>query len=141
VPQYRVLYRDDTGWRRLDLDFRRTPFSLSGMGTKAIPIARPQLLVDQEGTTPSGLLLFRDSERGERVSVVRIDDFRAARWSVRDLTSWPSDPGSRATTPNWRRDGVLQPVRAAVRQVDGEGIAAAAPTEVQVLEWRRSDEQ
>jgi hypothetical protein len=137
VPQYRVLYRDDDGWRRLDLDFRKTAFSLGGMGTKAIPIARPQLLIGQDGAMPSGLLLFRDSERGDRVSVVRIDDFRAARWSVRDLGeqvvgAWEPSYDSEA----WRREGVLNLFVQPVRQVDGEGIAAAAPTEVQVLEWR-----
>jgi hypothetical protein len=137
VPQYRVLYRDDGGWRRLDLDFRKTAFSLSGMGTKAIPIARPQLLVDQGSAAPSGLLLFRDSERGDRVSVVRIDDFRAARWSVRDLDeqavgAWEPNYDSEA----WRRDGVVDLFVQPVRQVDGEGVAAVAPTEVRVLHWQ-----
>jgi hypothetical protein len=36
VPQYQVVYRSGSGWRRLTLGFRTTPFSLSGQGTKAI---------------------------------------------------------------------------------------------------------
>ncbi len=137
IPQYRVLYRRDDGWRRLDLDFRKTAFSLAGMGTKAIPIARPQLLIDGHASNPSGLLVFRDSERGERVSVVRIPGFDAPRWSVHDLT----DTSVGAWEPSydtelWRREGQLHLYLQAVRQVDGEGLADVPPSTVQVLQWR-----
>jgi hypothetical protein len=140
VPQYRVLYHDGSGWRRLDLDFRTAPFSLGGSGTKAIPIARPQLLIPArvagDARTP-GLLVFRDQERGDRVSVVRIEDFAAKRWSVHDLDeralgAWEPSFDTEA----WRRDGVLDLFVQAVRQVDGEGMASVAPTPVQVLRWK-----
>jgi len=137
IPQYRVLYRRDDGWRRLDLDFRKTAFSLAGMGTKAIPIARPQLLIDGHATTPSGLLVFRDSERGERVSVVRIPGFDAARWSVHDLTATSVGAWEPSyDTELWRRQGQLHLYLQAVRQVDGEGLADVPPSTVQVLQWR-----
>jgi hypothetical protein len=136
VPQYRVLYRDGQAWRELALDFRRTPFSLGGMGTKAIPVARPQIMVDVRREQPSGLLVFRDEERGSRVSVVRIADFRQARWDVLDLTqasagSW--EPSF--DTELWRRDGQLHLFLQPVLQVDGEGSSNAAPTMVKVLQW------
>lgn len=137
VPQYRVLYARDGGWRRLDLDFRTTPFSLGGGGTKAIPIARPQILIapGQAGAT-AGLVVFRDSERGERVSAVRIDDVDAGRWSVHDLAPQPVGAWEPSfDTELWRRDGVLDLFVQAVRQVDGEGMAQVAPTPVQVLRW------
>lgn len=137
VPQYRVLYRRADGWRRLDLDFRKTAFSLSGMGTKAIPIARPQLLLERHGATASGILVFRDSERGDRVSVVRIADVDAGRWWVADLGqaavgAW--EPSY--DTELWRRQGLLHLYLQAVRQVDGEGLADAPPSTVQVLQWQ-----
>lgn len=137
VPQYRVLYARDGSWRRLDLDFRKTPFSLSGGGTKAIPIARPHILIapGRAGAT-AGLLVFRDSERGERVSAVRIDDVDAGRWSVHDLAPQPVGAWEPSfDTELWRRDGVLDLFVQAVRQVDGEGMAQVAPTPVQVLRW------
>jgi hypothetical protein len=139
VPQYRVLYRTGNAWRRLDLDFRRTPFSLGGMGTKAIPIARPQILVDQSGAgkAPSGLLVFRDSERGDRVSVVRIADFNQARWKVADLADTPVGAWEPSfDTELWRRQGLLHLFLQPVRQVDGEGVASVPPSAVQVLQWR-----
>ena len=141
VPQYRVLYRRADGWRRLDLEFRKTAFSLAGMGTKAIPIARPQLLVDGAAHDPSGLLVFRDSERGERVSVVRIADFEARRWSVHDLTATAVGAWEPSyDTELWRRQGQLHLYLQAVRQVDGEGLADVAPSTVQVLQWRPTND-
>jgi hypothetical protein len=137
VPQYRVLYHTGSAWRRLDLDFRRTPFSLGGMGTKAIPIARPQILVDQSGVNPSGLLVFRDSERGDRVSIVRIADFGTPRWNVADLTSAPVGAWEPSyDTELWRRQGQLHLFLQPVQQVDGEGVASVPPSAVQVLQWR-----
>ena len=135
VPQYRVLYHDGAAWRRLDLDFRKTPFSLSGQGTKAIPVSRPQIMVNGAGS--SGLLVFRDAERGDRVSVARIDDFSAGRWSVRDLGSAPAGAWEPSyDTELWRRTGELDLFVQAVQQVDGEGMANAAPSPVQVLQWK-----
>ncbi|WP_377702750.1 BNR repeat-containing protein [Pseudoduganella sp. UC29_71] len=136
VPQYRVIYLDGGAWQRLDLGFRTRPFSLSGMGTKAIPIARPQIMVNIQRERPSGLLIFRDAERGSKVSAVRIDDFGKARWSVRDLTgsavgAW--EPSF--DTELWQRSGELNLYLQTVQQVDGEGVADAAPSPVRVLQW------
>jgi hypothetical protein len=137
VPQYRVLYRSGGAWRRLDLDFRTAPFSLSGQGTKAIPIARPQLMVDSRGDKAAGLLVFRDQERGSKVSVVRIDDFQAGRWSVHDLGTaslgaW--EPSF--DTELWKHSGELHLYLQQVQQADGEGSTNAGPTPVQVLQWQ-----
>ncbi|MCE4553932.1 BNR repeat-containing protein [Pelomonas cellulosilytica] len=139
VPQYRVVYRGGGAWRTLSLDFRRTPFSLSGMGTKAIPISRPQLMVGLKGDNPGALLVFRDAERGSKVSVAHITDFDAGRWTVSDLTTdavgaW--EPSF--DTELWRRQGVLNLFLQAVQQVDGEGASAAPPSRVRVLQWSPS---
>ena len=137
VPQYRVLFHDGAAWRRLDLGFRTLAFTLGGGGTKAIPIARPQLLVARGGGAPSGVLVFRDVERGNRVSVVRIADFRAGRWSVFDLDAAPVGAWEPTfDTELWRRTGELDLFVQPVTQVDGEGVAAVPPSTVRVLRWR-----
>lgn len=110
--------------------------ALSGMGTKAIPIARPQIMVNIQHGKPSGLLIFRDAERGSKVSAVRISDFGRARWNVLDLDSarvgaW--EPSF--DTELWQRSGELNLFLQTVQQVDGEGVAQAAPSTVRVLQW------
>ncbi|MFN3302579.1 MAG: BNR repeat-containing protein [Roseateles sp.] len=137
VPQYHVVWRRDGAWRTLALDWRRTPFSLSGGGTKAIPISRPQLMVDPTAARPQALLVFRDAERGSKVSVARIHDFDAPHWTVQDLGeqsvgAW--EPSF--DTELWRSRGELHLFVQAVQQVDGEGSADVPPSPVQVLQWR-----
>ena len=139
VPQYHVVFHTGAGWTARSLDFRKTAFSLSGQGTKRIPIARPQIMVDAgPGTgTPGGLLVFRDEERGSKVSVVSISDFVGGKWQVSDLT----DASVGAWEPSfdtelWRRNRMLSLFVQDVQQVDGEGQAAVPPRPVRVLDWR-----
>lgn len=137
VPQYQLVYRQGGAWRELELGFRRTPFSLSGGGTKAIPIARPQVMVGLAGERPSALLVFRDAERGSRVSVAHIPDVGTPRWTVRDLTVDPVGAWEPSfDTELWRMRGELHLFLQAVQQVDGEGMADVPPSKVRVLQWR-----
>ncbi|WP_457426335.1 BNR repeat-containing protein [Roseateles sp. P5_E7] len=136
VPQYQVVYRSSGAWKEMELGFRRTPFSLSGVGTKAIPVSRPQIMVSLAGRQPTALLVFRDEERGSKVSVASITDFSAGRWTVRDLTAdavgaW--EPSF--DTELWRTKGELNLFLQAVQQVDGEGAANVPPSKVRVLQW------
>lgn len=136
VPQYRVVYRDAQGWQMRNLGFRQTAFSLSGQGTKRIPIARPQIMVSLEAERPGAVLVFRDEERGSKVSVARTSNVADGKWQVSDLTkasvgSW--EPSF--DTELWRRSGVLSLFVQDVRQVDGEGQAAVAAQPVRVLDW------
>jgi len=133
VPQYHLLYRDGGAWRQLDLDFRRTPFSLSGLGTKAIPISRPQIMVDHQ----RALLVFRDAERGNKVSVATIADLHRPRWTVRDLGTAPVGAWEPSfDTELWRRRGELHLFVQDVPQLDGEGASAGASSPVQVWQWK-----
>ena len=145
VPQYHIVHHDG-GWRDIelglgDVGLRRTPFSLSGLGTKAIPIARPRIVVDRLGRVA---LLIRDVERGGKVSVVTGNAARR-RWTVTDLTSFSVGAWEPALdTELWRRTGQLHLFVQDVRQADntdnannaGRAGRAGAPTPVRVLQWR-----
>ncbi len=134
VPQYHLLYLDGGKWRQLDLDFRHTPFSLGGLGTKAIPVARPQVMVSQKSA--AAWLVFRDAERGSKVSVASIPDLRRPRWTVRDLG--PASVGAwepSFDTELWRRRGELHLFVQDVQQLDGEGVSAGMASPVQVWQW------
>ncbi len=137
VPQYHVVYHTGKSWRALNLNFRKTPFSLSGGGTKRIPISRPQIMVDIAKSKPRALLIFRDEERGAKVSAANIDNLKKNKWRVRDLTE--SSVGSwepSFDTELWKISGVLNLFVQEVQQVDGEGKANLPPQMVKVLEWK-----
>lgn len=137
VPQYQVIYHDGARWQTANLGFRKTPFSLSGVGTKSIPVSRPQILAWENKGKLAMALIFRDQERGEKVSVAINTDLKQAKWEVRDLTS--ESVGSwepSYDTELWKNKGILNLYIQKVVQVDGEGKAEVGPTPVQVLSYQ-----
>lgn len=135
IPQYHIVYNRDHEWKMMNLNFRNTPFSLKGGGTKRIPISRPQLIVDTKGKNTNLFLLFRDEERGGKVSMAVCQDLNTNKWDIRDLTdfsvgSW--EPSF--DTELWRNKKQLHIFVQKADQVDGEGKADIAPQKVQILE-------
>lgn len=137
VPQYQLVYRIGKHWNKLSLNFRTTAFSLSGQGTKRIPIARPQVLVKGKGKKAFILVVFRDEERGGKASVAIIRRLKKKTWELQDLTQ--NSLGSWEPTYDtglWKEQGRLHLFVQEVEQVDGEGKAELPPAMVYVLEWK-----
>lgn len=135
IPQYHIVYNHRNEWKTMNLNFRNTPFSLKGGGTKRIPISRPQLIVNSKGKDTHLFLLFRDEERGEKVSIAICKDINANTWIIDDLTdfsvgSW--EPSF--DTELWRNKKQLHIFVQKADQIDGEGKADIEPQKVQVLE-------
>lgn len=134
IPQYHVIYRDGSGWKTLNAGFRKTPFSLKGAGTKSIPISRPQVVVSEADGKKQVVLVFRDEERGKKVSVATCTDIPANRWSVGDITTYSVGEWEPTyDTELWKSRRMLQVYVQRVHQVDGEGISSLPPQPVSVL--------
>jgi hypothetical protein len=138
VPQYFIVHRDggDGTWRTQQVTRRQTPFTLSGGGTKPIPISRPQVLARRraDGQT-SVAMIFRDAERGSRVSISTCADLTKPDWQVQDLTDFPVgfwEPSY--DHARWQRDGVLDLFVQASGQGDSETLQAVKPQTAYVLE-------
>lgn len=113
---------------------RSAPFSLSGKGTKKIPIARPQVIVDKKGKP---VVFFRDEERGSRVSVAMSTKLSKAKWKMKDLTSASVGDWEPAfDTELWKKQEKLHLYVQNVVQADGEGIAKVQQQTVYILEWK-----
>lgn len=131
VPQYRVVSFDGFKWIVSQVGERRTPFSLSGGGTKRIPIARPQILV-RDGRL---FVFFRDEERGSRVSVAETN--KRGGWTTRDLM----DESVGMWEPSldhelWRTKGEVHLFVQRVGQGDGEKLEELGPQMISILEWK-----
>ncbi|TKC10487.1 neuraminidase [Pedobacter polaris] len=138
VPQYHIVYKVNQSWAVNKLDFRKTPFSLSGGGTKKIPISRPQLISWPSKNTISCALIFRDIERGNKVSIAISKDITKGEWVYKDLTLFSVGEWEPTfDTELWKAKKRLDLFIQKVEQVDGEGKAKAIPTKVQVLTWKR----
>jgi hypothetical protein len=137
VPQYQVIYKNDEGWKSINLGFRKTPFSLSGGGTKSIPVSRPQILAWNNRGQQAMALIFRDQERGNRASVAMSTNLQNGRWEIKDLTN-TSLGAWEPTYDNelWKNNGILNLYIQKVVQVDAEGKANVNPSPVRVLEYQ-----
>lgn len=131
VPQYRMVWNDGKKWHCRCVSDRTTPFSLSGGGTKMIPISRPRILVDGH----KAYILFRDVERGSRVSMYEVDTRNGGKTSVADLTDFPVDAWEPTfDTCLWTDSSRLSVFVQRVGQGDGERLSDMDPQPVSVLD-------
>lgn len=136
IPQYHLVYKTNDGWKKEVLDFRKTSFSLSGAGTKRIPISRPQIVAWKAKNNLSAAMIFRDEERGSKVSAAINKNLGKDQWTVVDLAktsvgSWEPT----FDTELWRNKNILNLFVQNVEQADAEGQSKLAPQMVEVLEW------
>ena len=136
VPQYHLIYKTAKQWQTQNLGFRKTTFSLSGAGTKRIPVSRPQIIVWKSGNSLKAVVIFRDAERENKVSVAITHDIAKRKWQIIDLT----DGGTGSWEPTydtglWKEKEIVSLFVQKVEQVDGEGKADVLPQLIKVLEW------
>ncbi len=137
IPQYKLIYYGAQKWNCRSFDFRKTAFSLSGHGTKEIPISRPQLLVKGKGDKVSLLMLFRDKERSSRASLLKVNRLDKETFEILDvdtlsLGAWEPT----YDTELWRKKRQLSLFLQQTDQKDGEGVLDATPSAVQVVDWK-----
>jgi hypothetical protein len=134
IPQYHVICKDGGKWMTLNTGFRKTAFSLKGGGTKAIPVSRPQIVMNETEGKKQIILIFRDEERGKKVSIAACTDIQGNRWSVGDLTEYSVGEWEPTyDTELWKDKRILQLYVQEVRQIDGEGISDMTVRPVSVL--------
>ncbi|GHT40157.1 hypothetical protein FACS189437_05360 [Bacteroidia bacterium] len=122
IPQYHIIYLDDKKqWQDVSLNFRETPFSLSGLGTKKIPVSRPQIICLDNDDQKQFALIYRDEERGSKVTLAVCSDFPRNQWLIKDLTSYPVGEWEPTyDTELWKEQQLLHLFVQKVQQGDGE---------------------
>jgi hypothetical protein len=138
APQYHIIYKEGDQWQTQNLGFRKTNFSLSGAGTKRIPISRPQVITWQEKGNNKIAVIFRDEERGSKVSVAINSNGQFNEWKITDLTS--ASVGSwepSYDTELWKNKKQLNLFVQFTEQQDGEGKANIPAQPVKVLVFKK----
>jgi hypothetical protein len=135
VPQYQMVYRDSTGWKSKQISDRKTAFSLSGGGTKKIPISRPQILIDDKNDSIKVYLIYRDEERESKVSVNVCNNLNSDQWLVYDLTDFPVDSWEPTyDTELWKDSSRLDIFVQRSGQGDAEGLEDIPAQPVYIFE-------
>jgi hypothetical protein len=136
VPQYFVIHFDGQRWYAKQVTQRQMSFSLSGGGTRRIPIARPQIVVRSRGRNSALYLIFRDRERGSRVSLASCADLANEECQITDLTQ--ESVGMWEPTYDsilWQQRERLHLLLQNVGQGEQETTENLAPQMVSILEW------
>lgn len=135
VPQYQLVWQDGKEWHNSQVSHRNTPFSLKGGGTKMIPIARPRIVVNDNNI----YYIFRDTERGSKVSVTHTADIQSNVWDVSDLTDFAVEAWEPShDTELWKKQHKLHLFVQHTRQGDGEKTVDYPPQPIYVLEVKTS---
>jgi hypothetical protein len=135
IPQYQLIFLKKGVWNSIQISDRKTPFSLSGMGTKKIPISRPQILIKEKDNTLKAILIYRDIERGNVVSATICNNFPNGKWKTSDLTDFSvQDWEPSFDTELWNEKQKLNLYVQCVGQGDGEQKTNTKPQPVYVLE-------
>ncbi len=131
VPQYRMVWHKDGIWQQREISNRTQPFSLSGGGTKMIPISRPRIVADGDYIG----VIYRDRERDGKVTLTSSTTGPEGQWLIRDLTDFDVNAWEPSLdTELWRRDGKLHIYVQTTSQGDGEKVIDSPPTPVYVME-------
>jgi len=79
--EYHIIFQKQDQWYKRQVSNRVTNFSLSGTGTKRIPIARPKILVNDKAV----YLIGRDEERKNAITVYYTNHLNFKKWQVVDI--------------------------------------------------------
>lgn len=132
IPQFRLIWHDGKEWSQREISNRTEPFSLVGGGTKMIPISRPRVVADEDFVG----VIFRDIERGGRVSMLSTHTGATGNWDVEDLTDFSVNAWEPSIdTQLWRDKKQLHIFVQNAYQGDGEKAKETAPTPIYVLEY------
>jgi BNR repeat-containing family member len=137
VPQYHVIYKTNNQWQVQNLGFRKTAFSLSGVGTKRIPISRPQIICWKKRNKNAVAIIFRDEELGGKPMITITSNIAKNKWQLKELTnvsvgSWEPT----YDTELWKSKRQLNLFMQFTEQKDEEGSAKIQPQQVQVLSFK-----
>ncbi|MHC4616643.1 MAG: BNR repeat-containing protein [Planctomycetota bacterium] len=133
VPQYHLIYHDGRNWRTVQVGSRMTPFSLSGPGTKYLLMSRPKILAADGDRL---CMIFRDAERGNRVSAGVCEDAGRVNWRIEDLTDYSVGEWEPSYDPIlWQRENVLHLFVQKVEQKDLDVLDETPAQMASVLEW------
>jgi hypothetical protein len=135
IPQYHIIYKTNKDWKIQNTGFRKTAFSLSGAGTKKIPISRPQIVSYKKDGKNIVAMIFRDEERSSKVSIALNSDIDKNSWQLKNLSkisvgSWEPT----FDTELWKNKKQLHLFVQYTEQKDAEGKADILPQPINVLE-------
>jgi hypothetical protein len=134
TTNYQLIYNIGGEWKHCEITNRNNDFNLSGIGSRNIPISRPQILTKGSGNKQKLYMVYRDEEMDNHVCIASafvnemewgstiISPYQVSRWE-------PS-----FDTELWKNSQQLHLYFQNVGQGQAEGVVEMDPQMVSVLE-------
>ena len=136
VPQYRLVFLTESGWRVSQVGQRTLDFERRGSGTKRPPVSRPLVLLESVAGSRRCVVLFRDQELGGGIVAAVASDYERGPWEFHRLTDAVGQADPLVDFSIWRQQSQVHLLSQMTGQGDGERQESVEPTQVRLLEWR-----
>ncbi|MGV8829807.1 MAG: BNR repeat-containing protein [Breznakibacter sp.] len=133
--QYHVIYRAQGIWKTSVATKRTLDFDLGGMGSRSIPVSRPQLLVMDGRENQILVLVYRDEEVENNILLVTSPLGEELDWTSQVISPYPVDRWE-PSYDSWllAESNKLHLYFQRVAQGQAETVVAMPPQPVGVLE-------
>lgn len=136
LTQFYVVWYSGKEWKVSQASRRAKPFSLSGGGTRRIPVSRPQLLSTFKNGQTRFFLIYRDEDAGNRIVISTAVASENMVWRdkiIEELYVGQWEPSF--DTELWRKKDVLALyVQDVAQGAGGERSVETSPKMVRVLQ-------
>ncbi|WP_372775199.1 BNR repeat-containing protein [Mangrovibacterium sp.] len=135
--QFHIIYRQEGVWKSSVATNRELDFELGGVGSRSIPVSRPQLMILKVGDAQQLVLIYRDEEEGNNVVLSTSVLSDNPEWTSQIISPYPVDRWEPSyDTEILRRQNKLDLYFQKVAQGQAETTIALPPQPVGVLEIR-----
>lgn len=135
VPQFYIIYNRNDIWSVQQISDRTMPFTLSGGGTKKIPISRPQIAVDNTKRKLRVYVIYRDAEYGSKVRIATNLNSKLTKWDYTDVTDFSVESWEPSyDTELWKEYQLLHIFVQKMGQGDGEKLDSLPAQPVYIYE-------
>ena len=132
--QYQLIYQKDNRWMFSTISNRTADFELGGLGSRSIPISRPQIVIREKGKNKTVYVIYRDEEFGNKVCIssANIDQLNWTSSSVGSISVGRWEPSFDSEL--WKTEQKLHLYLQNVAQGQGETKVEVNDQMVGVLE-------
>jgi hypothetical protein len=137
--QFYIIYFLDGKWYCTRATQRTLDFSLSGTGSRSVPISRPQILAREDNGKTMLLLIYRDEEKENSACIATAVAGKEMTWQNHVIGPYPLGRWEPSfDTELWKNSGKLHLFIQKTGQGQGETLTDMPPQMVGVLEISNS---
>lgn len=138
--QFHVIYKQNGMWKSSVATTRTLDFELGGVGSRSIPVSRPQLVVLSNEKEQQLALIYRDEEVDNHVVMASTTISEAFNWNSQIISPFSVDRWEPSYHAEFlRRNIMLHLYYQKVGQGQGETSVALEPQMVKILEINPKD--